>query len=408
MNGRARGRHRSKGQLVIGRDPLSAVSWYVCINFVTLNVMRTPWIWSVSLGRWWGVHVRLHLFFFLFAVLVAYAASMVVMTPPGAVTNWFGLICPYVLLLSVLLHEIGHVMVARHLGGIADEIVLGPLGGLAPVRVPFEPHSELVAMMAGTLVNATICCFCAVGLVVVGDSANPGELLAIPVTLFNANQDLTPGNFIRFVFLLNWALILVNLLPVFPFDGGRALQAVLGFLWPELDHKQVSVSITRLGKVVALLILVLAWYHNQHQPPPLEIAQPPLWLALVLLSIYIFFCSRLEELQLADAEQSDDSVFGYDFSQGYTSFERSLELSMAEEVESIPKKPKSPFQFVRSWWEHRKAKQAQMLREQEVEDERRVDEILAQLHKGGMSSLSPEDRALLERVSKRYRSRPTQ
>ena len=372
--------------------------------------MRTPWIWSVSLGRWWGVHLRLHLFFFLFAALLTYVATIVnvlhysPVDPQTAVApNGLVLICPLALLLSVLLHEIGHVVVARHLGGVADEIVLSPLGGLAPVRVPYEPHSELVACMAGTLVNAAICCFCAALLVARGEQAAVSSLVAMDINFFHGGEAFDVTNVIRLVFWLNWSLILVNLLPVFPFDGGRSLHAVLSFLWPELDSNQASLSIIRLGKVVALLLLVVAFQFS----PAKDFHQPPVWLALSLLAIYVFFCSRLEELLLAEAEHHEDTVFGYDFSQGYTSFEQSIERSMATEEEPPPKQPKSPVRFIRSWLEQRKARQEQRLREQETEDERRVDEILAQLHEGGMKSLSAEDRALLERVSKRYRSRPT-
>ena len=355
--------------------------------------MRTPWIWSVSLGRWWNIHVRLHLFFFLFAVFVINISSLALVEPR------LGIICPIALLLSVLLHEIGHVVVARKLGGVAYEIVLSPLGGLSPVRVPYEPHSELVAIMAGTLVSAAICFVCALSLFVIqGDQAKLAELLSITTSYLTAGQELSVATLLRLVFWLNWSLILVNLIPAFPFDGGRSLHAVLSFLWPELEPKQAILTICRLGKIISVLLLACAWNEFEPSSP----SQPPAWLALVLLSIYVFFCSRREELQQAELERNEDTVFGYDFSQGYTS----LELSLVEDDEPQQKKSASPFRFVQKWIEKRKAEQKRRMVEQEREDENRVDEILSRLHEGGMHSLTPEDRALLDRVSKRYRSRP--
>lgn len=374
-------------------------------------VMRTSWVWSVSLGRWWGVHVRLHLFFILFAILVGYVAQVSALLWYNATTtdalpgtNWMGIACPLVVLVSVLLHELAHVVVARHLGGTADEIVLGPLGGLAPARVPYEPHSELVSLMAGTLVNAAVCCIAAAWIFGFELQTDVSKLMTFHIQFFDGSHHQTPAlAFLKLVFWVNWSLILVNLLPVFPFDGARSLQNMLTFLFPEWDS---GPSIVRLGKVFSLVLLGVAWYLTQQvsgEGPGSEglaIGQPPVWLALTLLSVYIFFGSRMEEQHLSQAEHQDDSVFGYDFSQGYTSLERSMSDEEPERAAA-----KSPVGLFRMWLEQRRALREKQLQEQEVEDERRVDEVLERLHQGGMQSLTSEERALLERVSQRYRSR---
>ena len=160
--------------------------------------------------------------------------------------------------------------------------------------------------------------------------------------------------------------------------------------------------ICRLGKVISVVFLGCAWY--TFESSPFSDPQPPVWFVLVALSIFVFFCSRREELQQAEVEHEDDTVFGYDFSQGYTSLERSL----SEETGKESRSSASPFRAFQSWIVRRRAERERRRVEQEKEDETRVDEILARLHDGGMHSLTSEDRALLERVSKRYRSRPTQ
>lgn len=357
--------------------------------------MRTPWIWSVSLGRWWNVHVRLHLFFFLFALFAIYLTSSNFSEP-----NWLGVVCCVALFVSVLLHEIGHVVVARRLGGVAEEIVLAPAGGLSPARVPYEPHAELVVLMAGTLVNAAICFICGVALAFVGTETQLVDLLRPTIDFLEPGKPLDEESVLQLVFWINWSLVLVNLIPAFPFDGGRSLHAVTSFFWPDADARRALGVVCRLGKVIAVILLVLAWF--TFEPSPMGGAQPPRWLIFALLSIYVYFNSRREEMQQAESEHEDDTVFGYDFSQGYTSLERSLVDD--DEMNEAHNQPPRPSIFSR-WMEKRRLAREERERVQELEDERRVDEVLEQLHTHGMRSLSPDDRSLLDRVSKRYRSR---
>lgn len=364
--------------------------------------MRTPWIWSIGLGRWWGVTIRLHMFFVLFAAFILYASSEVVDGLDAPIQ--FGFFFVASLLVSIILHEIGHIVVARYLGGQADEMVIGPLGGLCPVRVPFEPHSELVAMMAGALVNVGICLICALSLAMqpavdLSAMLNPfrGDYFALPSGAVSTNVSLVTG--MKVMFWINWSMVLVNLIPCFPFDGGRALRSVLSFLWPELDARQSLLVITRLGKVVTAGLLLAASFAPQFG---LSDTLIPFWFVFTMLAIFIYFNSHREELQQTEIEDDEDTVFGYDFSQGYTSLERSID----EDDEPDPlDDSRTPLGIVGNWLEKRRESNRQRQIEQEAEDEKRVDEILQRLHKDGMRSLSHEDRELLDRVSKRYRSR---
>lgn len=370
--------------------------------------MRTPWIWSVSLGRWWNVHVRLHMMFFIFAAFMLYVISR---SQPPSDWEWLYVGVPLTFLLSVLLHEIAHVVIARRLGGLADEIVIAPLGGLSTVRVPYEPHSELVASMAGILANAAVCFLTCVMIgVYVDPTYDLVKLLQPDVSFLRFDDPSTqemggastyewsPLSVLKLVFWVNWSLLLINLLPVYPFDGGRALNSVLSFLWPEVEAKQSHIVICRLGKVLAAVGVVVAFLYFRSATAVTDPPQPPLWLVLLALSIYVFFNSRREELQQAETEQEEDTVFGYDFSQGYTSLERSSDDDQGRQHAKQNG-------LIGSWLERRRQAQEQRLLEQEAEDERRVDEVLQRLHEQGMRNLSADDKALLNRVSERYRSR---
>jgi hypothetical protein len=126
----------------------------------------------------------------------------------------------------------------------------------------------------------------------------------------------------------------------------------------------------------------------------------PLWFVLSMLSIFVYFNARREDFRSTETESNDEPVFGYDFSQGYTSLERSLSSR-----EDGPHTASVDETGLSRWWARRREAREMQRRQQEAEDEKHVDEILSRLHEHGMQSLSREDRELLQRVSQRYRSR---
>ena len=96
-----------------------------------------------------------------------------------------------------------------------------------------------------------------------------------------------------------------------------------------------------------------------------------------------------------ESDENSDDLFGYDFSQGYTSLER-----------SVGDKRESGGLLTRWLEEHRKARHEKKVATELAED-RHVDEILSRLHDRGIANLTPSERALLQRVSARYRQRDT-
>ena len=113
--------------------------------------------WSISLGRWAGVTVYLHVFFLLLAVLV------LAFTLPDQDLVVAGAIAVVVLLVSLLLHELGHALAALRVGGRVDTIVIGPVGGLVSPRFRNEPDNYLFVAMAGPLVH--LCSSCSLPIV---------------------------------------------------------------------------------------------------------------------------------------------------------------------------------------------------------------------------------------------------
>jgi Zn-dependent protease len=291
-----------------------------------------------------------------------------------------------ILFFSVLLHELGHVLAALKQGGDAEEITLGPLGGLTPPRPPQEPLAECLVHLACPAVNLVICLISG-GVLWAADPSSVSGLLN-PLTPQGLTEGVPWKVGLKLTCWINWVLLVVNLLPAFPFDGGRALRTGLSVAWPDASPRRAAWAVGLVAKVAAAALLVVALLVRQH-----AVDQPvPLWFALVILAIFLYFGAKQEEDRADDGEREDE-VFGYDFSQGYTSLERSVE-----------RRHDRPGLITR-WLEQRREARQRRQRELEEEEERRADEILGALHEKGMDSLSEEERLLLKRVSARYRQR---
>ena len=143
----------------------------------------------------------------------------------------------------VLLHEFGHSLACRQVGGKADQIVLWPLGGVAYVSPPQRPGATLWSIAAGPLVNV---------------------VLAPILTglLFVAGRqewaDTWPNIFqlIQAVCFINFALLVFNLLPIYPLDGGQILRSVLWFFLGRARSLMVT-TIVGFGGVVLLFALAV-------------------------------------------------------------------------------------------------------------------------------------------------------
>jgi Zn-dependent protease len=163
---------------------------------------------SIPLGRWFGIRVEVHFLFVIYAIYTIYRAK----NP----TNEAFFMA--VLFGTVLLHEFGHSLTCRAVGGTADRILLWPLGGLAFVAPPPRPWPQLLTTIGGPAVNVA--------------------LIPIFYVLLRFVLPLIPPESMAFNFLENiWfagfeislVLLIFNLLPVYPLDGGRIVQEILWF-----------------------------------------------------------------------------------------------------------------------------------------------------------------------------------
>jgi Zn-dependent protease len=218
---------------------------------------ENPLRWGFPLYSAWGIRVRIHVFFVFYIV----AECIRALTPDSA-----GLLFVVPILLAlfglVLLHEYGHCLACRRVGGEADEILMWPLGGLASCLPPHRWAAHFWTTAGGPLVNAVLLLPLA-GLAwlatremsaVVFNPFDPGPVVGL----------ITAGSTVeKFFKIFLWALHYSNmvllafnvLVPMYPMDGGRLLQAVL---WAKMGYRDSMRVACVVGLVAAGVLAVFS------------------------------------------------------------------------------------------------------------------------------------------------------
>jgi Zn-dependent protease/CBS domain-containing protein len=191
--------------------------------------MAAPPRWTWNVGRVAGIAIRVHVTLLL---LVAWLVIVYVLEGADLRASLVGGLTVVAVFVIIVIHELGHAMVARRFGIRTRDIILLPIGGIASLeRMPARPIQELAVALVGPAIN-----FALAGLLV-----------------------LVPGDFARRLAWINVALGAFNLLPAFPMDGGRALRALLALrLGPERATDIAAIC----GKVFALAFGIFGLLYN--------------------------------------------------------------------------------------------------------------------------------------------------
>ncbi|RPI38194.1 MAG: CBS domain-containing protein [Hyphomicrobiaceae bacterium] len=220
--------------------------------------------WSLSLGSIGGTEIRIHVTFLLFLVWLAaiyYRAG-------GPEAAWQGTIFIALVFLCVLLHELGHVFAARRYGVKTRDVTLWPFGGIASMeRMPEKPSQELIVALAGPAVNVVIA---AVLLLWLGTSFEPQNLTAIENPTVSLAAKLAGANIV---------LVLFNMIPAFPMDGGRVLRALLAMHVGNARATELAASI---GQGFAVVFGILGIFYNP---------------MLIIIAVFIFLAASGEAAQ---------------------------------------------------------------------------------------------------------------
>jgi Zn-dependent protease/CBS domain-containing protein len=230
-------------------------------------------LWSLTVARVAGTAVRIHVTFLLFLVWIWYAYYR----QGGAPAAWEGVIFVSLLFFCVLLHEFGHVFAARYFGIKTPDITLWPFGGIASLeRIPEKPSQEFVVAIAGPLVNVVI----AAGLILYLGAIN------MDVQTLAKIEDPQTSMVVKLAGA-NIFLVLFNLIPAFPMDGGRVLRALLA---TRFSFGRATELAAMVGQGFAVLFGILGIFTNP---------------MLIVIAVFVFLAASAEagHAQLRDVSR---------------------------------------------------------------------------------------------------------
>lgn len=216
--------------------------------------------WSITIGRIAGTAVRIHVTFLLYLAYIAWVGWQFGGAPEAINATAF----VSLLFLCVVAHEFGHIFAARRYGIATPDVILLPIGGLARLeRIPEDPKQELIVALAGPAVNVVIA------------AALIAFLGMRTFSSFGALEDPQVPLLMRLA-QANIILVLFNLVPAFPMDGGRVLRALLAM---KVGRSRATGVAAKIGQGLAVIMMVLGF-----------MGQPMLF----VLAVFIWIAARQE------------------------------------------------------------------------------------------------------------------
>lgn len=196
--------------------------------------------WSLTIGRIAGTAIRIHVTFLLFLLWIAITDYR----SGGFEAAKSSVIFVLLIFACVVAHEFGHILTARNFGVKTPEVTLLPIGGVANMeRIPEDPRQELLVAIAGPMVNVVIA-----GLLIMVGGFTVAELQSI---------DLEKSTLLQRLALINISLVVFNLIPAFPMDGGRVLRALLAM---RLGPQRATEIAAKLGQFFAFLFVAIGLF----------------------------------------------------------------------------------------------------------------------------------------------------
>jgi Zn-dependent protease/CBS domain-containing protein len=201
--------------------------------------------WQWKLARIAGIDIYMHATFLLLIGWVAFSYWIEQKALSAVVSGVFFILLLFVF---VVMHEYGHALTARKYGIKTRDITLYPIGGVARLeRMPEKPIEELWVALAGPAVNVVVAVVL-FGYLILTNTFQPLTSLSI-----------STGSLIERLMVVNLWLVLFNLIPAFPMDGGRVLRALLGLRFDYVQATQVAASV---GQAFAFLFGFIGLFSN--------------------------------------------------------------------------------------------------------------------------------------------------
>jgi Zn-dependent protease/predicted transcriptional regulator len=266
--------------------------------------------WSWKIGEVGGIGIFVHSTFFILIGWIGLRYWQQSHTV-AAVVEGVGFILA--LFGCVVLHEMGHALAAKRYGIATRDITLLPIGGLARLeRMPEDPKQELVVAIAGPLVNVVIAAALCLGL------SFSGNLVSVDT------MSVTGGSFLARLMLVNVVLVVFNMLPAFPMDGGRVLRAMLA---TRMDYAEATQTAANVGQAMALVFGFIGLFFN----PFLLFIALFVWIGAAAEASMVQIKSALGGIPVRTAMQTDYQSLSPD-----DSLDHSIELTLSGSQKDFP------------------------------------------------------------------------
>lgn len=329
--------------------------------------------WNFLVGRLFRIDIRIHIVMLLAAVVLV-LHELPTPTSPGPGFSWLTLLHTagvfLLLLVIVLLHEFGHCFAARAVGGEADEILIWPLGGLAMTRPPDHPAAHMITTLGGPTVNVAICAATSVTLALWAQS--PGAVPWNPLHPFSPVDPRVGWSigqeWVARAFGISYLLLLLNSVPLIPFDGGRVL---LAWMWGRRGRRSATETTTAVGMVTAVILGLASLFVDRG------------WVLFLMAAMGYYECwTTRRKLR----EDWGDDEFG---------------LFNADRYDDEP--PARRPSWFESWRARRAAARAERERAAQQAHEEAFERVLAKISQSGIDSLTTSERKVLEEETRRRR-----
>jgi stage IV sporulation protein FB len=334
-----------------------------------------PLVWlvsgSVPLVKIFGVRFRAH------SSLIVFIVGMMIL-------NWSSLRFPVnalsmALWIAILVvHEMAHCISARRMGGHADEALLWPMGGLTAPETPHRAGAQFAATLAGPGINFFLTVGAAFGVYAftpITSMHGLGSHIMIPLDPLHGSLFpdakwgwADPAFYFWWVFAINYRMLLLNLLPIHPLDGGRLLQSVL---WPMLGHFRSMMIETTVGMAASIAIGLVSLATGY-------------W-SMAACMMFCFYQSYHRRVLLNEGADED--------------WRESFDFGSSLFADEKPRRKRLSRRVIR------KARRIAM-QEKAVRD--RIDAILAKVSSQGMTSLTWIERRNLRKATQRHRRSETE
>lgn len=217
---------------------------------------------TLKIGKIAGIQISVH---WTFSLLLLWIVFLDIQRGGNVSSAVMNIVFILLLFFCVVLHELGHALTARRFGINTRGITLLPIGGVAALeKMPDKPGQELLVALAGPAVNVVIALLL---------------LLVVPLQAYlgmdaESLEQLMTAPTVQTIFLYllaaNVMLVIFNMIPAFPMDGGRVLRAILAFSMGRVRATEIAAS---LGQVMAVIFFILGLFFNPF---------------LVLIALFIF------------------------------------------------------------------------------------------------------------------------